>query len=169
MEPQKMKIKISLSSREVEFEGDLELIKNNFGEHLEDYLKAIKKEGEAIKEKQKQSVDISGKANNQNGKENSSHLNADSFGEFFSKFPRTLSNVDKMLLASYYLQITTEEKSFNVKDANSLLIEQGVSLSNAGVFNKHNIASKRVFKLSGKNFRVSDTGMDYIKSLIKID
>lgn len=167
METQQMKIRISLTTREVEFDGDLALIKENFGEHIEDYLKAIKKEVASPPIGKKHishhspdpKIDIKAPSHDISG------AVPDNFGEFYSKFPKSLSNVDKMLLASYFVQNSSEGKCFTVKEASDLLIEQGVSLSNPGVFNKHNISSKRIFKLSGKNFRVSDTGVEYIKSL----
>jgi hypothetical protein len=165
METQQMKIRISLISREVEFEGDLQLIKENFGEHIEDYLKALKKEPPSTPIEKKQNV------NHQTSISVTSNPGAgsipDNFGEFYSKFSKNLSNVDKILLAGYFVQSSSEGKCFTVKESSDLLIEQGVSLSNPGVFNKANISSKRIFKLSGKNFRVSDTGSEYIKSLIQ--
>jgi hypothetical protein len=166
METQQMKIRISLTTREVEFDGDLALIKENFGEHIEDYLKAIKKEvASTSTEKKHYSHHPEPKIDVAPPSYDTSFVIPDNFGEFYSKFPKGLSNVDKMLLASYFVQNSSEGKCFTVKEASDLLIEQGVSLSNPGVFNKHNISSKRIFKLSGKNFRVSDTGVDYIKSL----
>jgi hypothetical protein len=165
MESQQMKIRISLTTREVEFEGDLQLIKENFGEYIEDYLKALKKDHPKNSESKQHSSFHEAPRSPEPNFDSSSI--PDNFGEFFSKYPKSLSNVDKILLASYYIQNTAEGKCFTVKDAEDILIDQGVSLSNAGVFNKSNISTKRVFKLSGKNFRVSDTGVEYIKTLNK--
>jgi hypothetical protein len=165
METQQMKIRISLTTREVEFDGDLALIKENFGEHIEDYLRAIKKEAASPPIEKKHVIHRDSKIEVEAPSHDINGAIPDNFGEFYSKFPKSLSNVDKMLLASYFIQSSSEGKCFTVKEASDLLIEQGVSLSNPGVFNKHNISSKRIFKLSGKNFRVSDTGVEYIKSL----
>ena len=161
-----MKIRISLTTREVEFEGDLQLIKENFGEHIEDYLKTLRKDTPKNSETKRNPSSQEHAPKSPEPNSDSSSI-PDNFGEFFSRYPKSLSNVDKILLASYYIQNTTEGKSFTVKDAEDILIDQGVSLSNAGVFNKSNISTKRVFKLSGKNFRISDTGVEYIKTLNK--
>ena len=161
-----MKIRISLTSREVEFEGDLASIKENFGAHIEDYLKAIKKEANPPSLQKNPSIQTNPsivRGSNEVGPITT--IVPDSFGEFYSKFPKSLSSVDKILLAGYYLQNLSEGKYFTVREATEILIDQGVSLSNPGAFNKSNISTKRVFKLTGKNFRVSDTGGEYIKSL----
>ncbi|HET6255360.1 MAG TPA: hypothetical protein VFE32_14865 [Puia sp.] len=165
MDNQKMKIRISLTSREVEFDGDLQLIKDNFGEYIQDYLKVLNKESPGSSVIKQPNVKSTTANSSPSPTDQTSNLIPDSFGEYYSKFPKSLSNVDKLLLASFFLQSRTDGKCFTVKEASDLLLEQGVSLSNAGVFNKHNITSRRVFKLSGKSFRVSDTGLEYIKSL----
>jgi hypothetical protein len=164
MEKTQMKIRISLATREVEFEGDLELIKENFGDHIKDYLEALKKNEPRPSLEKKEKTDHTTSTQQVTTPRISNKI-PDNFGEFYSKFPKGISNVDKMLIASFFLQNSSEGKCFTVKDASDLLIDQGVSLSNAGVFNKHNISSKRVFKLAGKAFRVSDTGMEYIRTL----
>jgi hypothetical protein len=166
MESKQMKIRISLITREVEFEGDLQLIKENFGEYIEEYLKALKKDPPKNSQS-KQTASSHEYASKSPGSNFDSSTIPDNFGEFYSRYPKSLSNVDKILLASYYIQNATDGKSFTVKDAEDILVEQGVSLSNAGVFNKSNISTKRVFKLSGKNFRISDIGVEYIKTLDK--
>ncbi len=153
-----MKIRINLVNREVEFEGDLTAIKDHFGDYIEDFLDNIKKGNPAASTT---AAPVSASV----ASEVSLSALPDSFGEFYGKFPKGLSNVDKLLLAGYYLQNQTEGKYFTVKSASDLLLDQGVSLSNAGAFNSANMSTKRVFKLTGKNFRVSDTGADYIKSL----
>jgi hypothetical protein len=165
MEKTQMKIRISLATREVEFEGDLGLIKENFGDYIKDYLEAVKKSGPLPSIEKKEKIDHTASKQQVTTPSILSNQIPDNFGEFYSKFPKGISNVDKMLLASFFLQSSSEGKCFTVKEASDLLIDQGVSLSNAGVFNKHNINSKRVFKLTGKAFRVSDTGVEYIKNL----
>ena len=165
MENQNMKIRISLTSREVEFEGDLQLIKENFGEYIQDYLKVLKREPPVGSANKHSNANATPSNNSYTSGDQINNLLPDIFGEYYSRFPRTLSNVDKLLLASFFTQSRTDGKCFTVKEASDLLLEQGVSLSNAGVFNKHNITTKRVFKLSAKTFRVSDTGMEYIRTL----
>jgi hypothetical protein len=100
--------------------------------------------------------------------ENSIDQIPDNFGELYHKLPKTLSNVDKLLVAGFFVQKKSESNSFTIKDANDLLIHQGVKLSNPNAFNQSNSGTKRVFKLTGKNYRVSDTGIEAVKSMFTI-
>ena len=68
-------------------------------------------------------------------------------------------------MTSYFVQSKNPEKVFTLKEASDLLLDQGVKLSNPNAFNKANSETKRIFKLSGKNFRVSDIGVEYINGL----
>ncbi|MES1182088.1 MAG: hypothetical protein ABUL44_04765 [Flavobacterium sp.] len=164
MEQKNIRVRINLNSREFETEGDQEIIFKNFGELLKEYLEIIKKES---KEKPKSQDGENKRIMKEAVVEvkNRDESIPDNFGEYYNRFSKNLSNVDKLLLAGYYVQSTNDSKSFTISEAAQLLLEQGVKLSNANAFNKSNNDTKRIFKLAGKNFRVSDIGIEYIKTI----
>lgn len=166
MDSKQMKVRVNLTTREIELEGNLDLIKEHFGDHLEDLIIKIRNNPLPTVQSSYTTSINSSKSSNLNTESNEQL--PDSFGEFYNKFPKNLSNVDKILLACFYLQSQSEGKFFTVREASDILIDQGISLSNASAFNKANISTKRVFKLSGKNFRVSDIGHEYLKSLMQV-
>jgi hypothetical protein len=165
MENNQIKIRINLETREFEVQGDAKYINDHFGDYITEYMSLIKGSQKAGNKSNAPSSILTEPS--LINKEAESESLPDSFGEYFNKFPRTLSNVDKLLVSSFYLQSTHNGNFFTIPDASNLLIDQGVKLSNANAFNKANETTKRIFKLSGKNFRVSESGAQYIKTLIK--
>ena len=164
METSKIKIRVNLNTREFEVEGDQEVVFKNFGELMGQYLEDIKKNPKAS------TTPTKAEKNNTESpvvNENSIDQIPDSFGELYHKLPKTLSNVDKLLVAGFFIQKKSESNSFTIKDANDLLIHQGVKLSNPNAFNQSNLSTKRVFKLTGKNYRISDTGIEAVKSMLQ--
>lgn len=89
----------------------------------------------------------------------------EAFGEQLLTLPNNASGTDQILLAGAYLQRTSESSSFLTKDANALLIEQGVKLSNASQSMANNLKAKRVFKVAGNAYRVSKPGLDHLADL----
>jgi len=165
MDSKNIKIRVNLNTREFEVEGDQEAVFKNFGDLLKDYLDLIKHQPTKQNDLDKRGKPSSVSQTNNLNDDVENEISADSFGEFYNKFSKTLSNVDKLLIASYFVQSKSDNKSFTVKEANDLLVEQGIKLSNPNAFNKSNSDTKRVFKLSGKNYRVSDNGIESIKSI----
>ena len=155
----RVRLRINLINGEFEIDGNSDFIIEHFGERINSYLdiiqsdKGINKENAIIRPNPNKSEILVGTI-------------PDNFGEYFNKFSKSISNVDKLLIASYFIQSTQESKSFLVKDASDLLIEQGIKLSNSAAFNNLNLNTKRIFKLTGKAFRVSDIGKEYIKNLL---
>jgi hypothetical protein len=89
----------------------------------------------------------------------------EAFGEQLLTLPKNASGTDQILLAGAYLQRTSESSSFLTKDANALLIGQGVKLSNASQSMANNLKAKRVFKVARNAYRVSKPGLDHLADL----
>lgn len=87
------------------------------------------------------------------------------FGEVLQQLPSKATNTDQILLAGHFVQRRNTDNSFATNEANSLLLEQGVKLSNASQSLKNNLDGKRVFKLPGKRWRVSRAGEEHLSSL----
>lgn len=90
---------------------------------------------------------------------------AASFGELFQYMPKTATDVDRILLAGFYIQKNDPSNNFTTAGVNSLLIEHGVKLSNPSECVRRNIATRRVFNTKGK-YQVSQVGVEYLRHLM---
>ena len=88
------------------------------------------------------------------------------FGEYLHGFPSNITDVDRILIAGFYVQSQSADNSFNTLSANELLKEQGIKLVNAAASLAKNKSAKRIFALTKGNFRVSQTGTTYINNLL---
>jgi hypothetical protein len=153
-----VRIRINLSTREFEIDADSDFVIQKFGDKIFEYLDIVKSSNSKTAAKSANEYDSTPIANSDV---------PNSFGEYYNKFPKGLNNVDKLLISCYFIQSSTEAKAFTVKEASDLLIDQGVKLTNANAFNTSNFNTKRIFKLTGRSFKVSDIGKDYINNLLK--
>ena len=87
------------------------------------------------------------------------------FGEFFNDFRSDVTDVDKMLIAGAFVQAKDPDRAFATKNANELLMDQNVKLTNASECVRRLIASKRAFVVAEGKFRVSAQGFERLKSL----
>jgi hypothetical protein len=85
------------------------------------------------------------------------------FGELLHSLPTGAAGTDQILLAGYYAGQGTSDNTFSTNDANKLLIEQGIKLSNPSQSLKNNLTAKRVFKV-GSRYRVSKIGEQHVQS-----
>lgn len=153
----KAKIRINLTTREIELEGEETFIEK-YTDIINDYLEVIKHPlSHNITVASEDEIQISNVPNV------SPSSMPDSFGEYYSRFPKSMKDVDKILVAGYFIQQKTGN-TFSSSEASSLLIEQGVKLSNAAAFLKANLESRKIFKHDGK-FRLSELGVEYLRKL----
>lgn len=89
----------------------------------------------------------------------------DVFGEYYSEFRSDVSDVDKVLIAGAYIQSKEPERTFTTKIANQLLLDQNIKVTNASENVRRLTQTKRVFVVSNGKFRVSASGLEYLKSL----
>ena len=87
------------------------------------------------------------------------------FGEALFMLPDAASGTDKILLAGKFAQIVSDNNTFDTREANQLLIGQGIKLANPSQSLKNNLKAKRAFKFEGR-FRVSRDGESHLESLI---
>lgn len=88
-----------------------------------------------------------------------------SFGAWSQRLPRAATDVDRMLLAGWYLQHHAVERWFTTSDANRLLIEHGFKLGNASQSVKQNLMAKRAFLVQRGRYRVAQSGIDHLQHL----
>ncbi|SRR5258708_25681844 len=159
---EKAKIRINLNSREIEIEGS-EAFVEKYSETINNYIEIIKTPSRSNPQSLISSQREEGQSQFSSTERNADSV-PDSFGEYYSRFPKSMKDVDKILVAGYFHQQKSGNNSFSTQEAASLLIEQGVKLSNAAAFLKANLTANKIFKHDGK-FRISENGVDYIKKL----
>ncbi|MFZ1430572.1 MAG: hypothetical protein WAS21_27855 [Geminicoccaceae bacterium] len=89
-----------------------------------------------------------------------------SFGEFLLRLPSSATDVDKMLAAGFYVQMTSADDAFGTSDANRRLLEQGIKLGNPSQCVKQSLLAKRLFLVSKGRYRVSQPGRTYLRQLL---
>jgi hypothetical protein len=87
------------------------------------------------------------------------------FGEFFGEFQSDVTDVDKVLIAAAFAQGKDSERVFTTKSANRLLMDQNIKVANASANVRRLIEMKRAFPVGDGRFRVSASGLDYLKTL----
>src|SRR5262249_52043521 len=91
----------------------------------------------------------------------------ETFGEFLHSVRDEVSDTDRMLIAGFYIQEKSPDRSFSTGAANDLLKEQGIKLGNASECSRRNLVAKRLFAISKGNFRISKDGFQRIQELQK--
>ena len=87
------------------------------------------------------------------------------FGEALFMLRDDASGTDKILLAGKFAQVMSDNNTFDTREANQLLLGQGVKLANPSQSLKNNLKAKRAFKFEGR-YRMSRDGESHIESLI---
>lgn len=94
----------------------------------------------------------------------------ETFGEYLHKYPGSITDTDRVLIAAHFIQCQVPEQCFTAREANELLTEQGIKVANVSSYVARLRKAKRVFVVSkegkGKN-RVSSSGIDYINQLLE--
>ncbi len=88
------------------------------------------------------------------------------FATLLKKLPEKVSDVDRLLVAGYYVQSASGDHHFTTRDANKLLEAAGAKIRNAAQAAKANIGAKRLVKVDRGRFRFTDEGLAYVKSLV---
>ena len=91
------------------------------------------------------------------------------FGEHLNQFPRSVTGVDKMLIAAHYVQANDPDNMFTTRLANDLLKAQGVKVANATDCVKKSMKTKRVFAIEKGKYRVSKLGLEHLENLLSSD
>lgn len=96
---------------------------------------------------------------------------SNSFGEWFQKFKKDLTETEKALIAAYYIQNNSAENEFKTIEVTKTLKDYGIRLSNTSLF-LNNLQSQRyIFPTEKKENviyrRVSTDGVEYLKTLVR--
>ena len=148
------RVRVSVSTGELEVEGSQDFVQT-FQSALDDLVGLIKRMPPSATTAAKPSGEAS------NG---SAAKNVESFPEALQAMPNTASGSDQILLAGYYVAQSKADGLFSTGEANSLLQEQGIKLSNPSQSLRNALTAKRVFK-QGKSFKLSRAGEEHLKNL----
>ena len=151
------RIRISLSSSELEVEGSAEFV-----------VKYEKQINEMLRRLEVQPVPTSKHRDTGKGAGTSGgqvHVVGD-FGEILHGLPRSATGADQMLVAGWFVQGSAADTAFTTGEGNKLLVGQGVKLSNPSQAMRGNLAAKRVFKVAGDRWRISKQGDEHLKTLL---
>jgi hypothetical protein len=160
MDKQNARLRINLSAREVEIEGSEEFVRE-YAAKLENALPLLAKAPEVGQVPKDEGAPVS-----KEQPKTSVTTVPEVFGEYLTLFPKDVSDIDKVLIAAYHVQTQAPESLFATAQANQLLKSQGIKVANASRAVKLQIAAKRAFPVSRGKYRVSQEGIDYIKSLM---
>ena len=152
------RIRVSLSAGELEIEGTEDFV-SQYADSIESVLERLRIEGPSGPVPAAQAPATAGST----GPTAAIAPGDEPFGEVLHSLS-SKSGTDQILLAGYYVGRNATDGTFSTVDANKLLIEQGVKLSNASQSLKNNLASKRAFKV-GNRYKVAKLGIDYLKTL----
>ena len=151
------RLRINLTTREFEIEGSEEFIKE-YASKIEELFSFLIRHPSTVSIPITTPNDISQEIADAGGLPST-------FGEYFQIFPRSITDVDKILIAGCYAQSQSPDKSFSTLSANRLLKEQGIKLTNAADCVGKNKKAKRVFVSQKGKYRVSQTGLGYLGDL----
>lgn len=157
------KIRINLNLREFEIEGTEEFI-NSHSEKIDSFLELLKSTPPALPPQIIQQPLIV--TNGQQQQQPQSGNLPESFGEYAHKLPKSAKDVEKLLVAGHFAQLTSQDGSFATKEATALLLEHGIKLSNPSLAVTRNVESKKIIKLAKGKFKLSREGVDHINTLL---
>jgi hypothetical protein len=167
----KARIRIAVNGGEFEIEGSEDFI-NSYADTIKSFTKILKEApsmaqieqegGSAGKQFSIFDTSPDPMPRDQNGK-----LAAASFGELYYKAPKSISKTDIVLLASYFVQSKNDEGTFSTQEVNKLLREHGIDLTNTSHFNKLNQDYKKVFKMKQGKYKVSEEGVEHLKTILR--
>jgi hypothetical protein len=153
MQAHDVRVRVNFGSREIEVEGTGQEVGAWWDRLMPILADLSQRRGESPKA-----------ADGPGGELVGSVLNVDSFGEYLHGFPSSITAVDKMLAAAFYIQNQDGDDSFTTGQASRLLSEHGIKLGNPSQCVKMNVDKKHVFAHKGK-FRVSRSGIQHLEKL----
>lgn len=149
------RIRISLRNGELEVEGSEAFLKQH-----DESIRALVHRLEQTRPEAFSPLEPKQSTSSSNGPDASKN----SFPEALQDLPQGAPATDQILLAGFYAAQENVDNTFSTGAANSLLIEQGIKLSNPSQSLTNNLKAKRVFR-HGKFYKVSKGGEEHLQSL----
>ncbi|WP_314093980.1 hypothetical protein [Microbacterium foliorum] len=156
------RVHINLSSGELDIRGSEEFV-SQYADSIEDLLQRLRTEPIPAAAPVAPVLGSPDLASIETSKVAQPSTRLEPFGEALHTLA-SKSGTDQILLAGYYVSEASGDGTFATAEANKLLIEQGIKLSNASQSLKNVLAAKRVFKV-GSRYKVARSGIDFLKSM----
>ncbi len=164
------KINLKIGQIEISIEGPSDFVSKQYDKveaHLKTYSELSSKIEKPTKQKEEEKGHITDKK---------THTNIEggdlpqTFGEWLNIIPKETSDTEKAILAGYFVQLTSENKYFRVRDVTKLLTEHSIKLSNPSQFLKTSVDSKKLFQHSKTgsraNYKLTRGTEDAMKKLL---
>ena len=155
-----VRIHIKVQAGEFEIEGPVEIV-SKYEEQVRALLGFATKQGSSMA---KTNVEQATEDETESPVEIIEDI-PETFGEFFSRFPKKMQDVDNVLVAAHFAQSNNQDKQFKTKEVNKLLQVQGIKVTNASRCVTLNINKKYIFATQKGNFRISRSGEEHVKAL----
>lgn len=162
MDNTKARIRINFSTHEFEFEGSETFI-TKYLDKFEDVIESFK--GKPITKSTPGKVKPEGIKTIPLDSEV-----PEKFGEYLQKYSDT-SDVNKVLIAAYFAELKSDDKTFKTAEADMLLKEQSIKVANPSACIKMHLDKKRIFvhakhaKKENK-YKVSKKGKEFLDTLL---
>ena len=154
MDDQSVRIRVCKSTGEIEIEGQPELVRQWWDELRAEFFDDQSKPTAALANRVA-AGDVPQGADTM----------PETFGEYLHRFPANLSDNDRMLIAASFVERASEDRAFTTGASNQLLVDQGIRLANPSVCVQRLTTARKVFRLTGNNFRVSAEGKAHLTTL----
>lgn len=158
MDQTRARVRISLTQGEIELEGSEAFIRS-YADRLEGLFERLEQQTASASD-----VQVATRSSPP-GAAPAPAQPSQNFGERLQALPRSVTDVDRILLAGHHAQGRSPDRSFATGEANALLTEQGIKVGNPSQCVKQNLLAKRVFKHQGR-YRVSQQGTDHLRQLL---
>lgn len=170
-EEQQAKIRINLNDRELEIEGSESFIRTH-EEVISKFLTLLQEEPAPPPAPENEAEEFKPKVVPSQGslfppRTNPLDSIPDTFGEFYQKASKNINDIDKILLGAFFVQHTNGSNMFTTREVSSILKEQGIHLTNPSHSIKLNLDANRIFLVKKGQFRISETGMDRMYSILR--
>ncbi len=171
---QNARIRINLSTLELEVEGSEEFV-NTHAEKIGEFMELLKKksnempvmvssnngaDAEKVQEEE---------PNQEEETQQKSALGAipETFGEFYLRAAKNINDIDKVLLGGYFIQHKNDNNIFSTREVSAVLKDNGIYLKNPSHSIKLNLDARRIFAVKKGCFRVSEDGLERLLSVVR--
>jgi hypothetical protein len=164
------RVKINICTGEIELEGSESFVTSQIA-NIPNLLNLMPKQP-AIGALKKENINIIDTVQTQADTATDNSLNmSEHFGEWYQRFPKTIQQTEKMLVAGYFQQRNSENNAFETRQANNLLLELGVKLTNPAQCSASLENNKDIFQKEKRGklsvYRLSEQGIERLKKLIE--
>lgn len=166
------KARINFKTGEIELEGSEQFVQSQLAnlEPIAEIMALLTSAGAAA-EQEEETEEVAEEEKEAASAESKGLVVPSTFGEWFHKFKDDLSDEDKSIITSFYVQNESPDNDFKTSQVNKSLKDHGIKLANPSETLKRLSTKKLLFQTRkvGKlrYMRVSADGIKHLKSLLR--